>query len=150
MADSTPRTVINRLIDTCRDSERGFIAAADLAADLELRAAFLALAAERGTWAEELQSHAQRLGGESASDGTTSAAIHRRWMDLKARLTGYDDHAVLTEVLRGDSVTLRTYETALRGSLPPAVREIVLGQDEALRQAHDHLVALDEARAPRS
>lgn len=146
MAGQTPRVVLNHLIETCRDSERGYRAAAELVASQALNAQFLELAEERARFAEELLLHAQRLGGDDASDGTTAAALHRRWMDLKARLTQHDDQAVFAEVLRGDTVTLRTYEVALGEVLPPTVREVVEEQEQAVRQVHGRL----EARAARS
>lgn len=141
MAEHT-RAVLNHLIETCRDSERGYRAAADLVASEALSARFLETAAARARLAEELLPHAQRLGGDEASDGTAAASIHRRWMDLKARLTRHDDQAVFAEVLRGDTVTLRTYETALSEVLPPTVREVVEAQDQQVRQAHAQLEAL--------
>ncbi|HUE88837.1 MAG TPA: PA2169 family four-helix-bundle protein, partial [Vicinamibacterales bacterium] len=113
MAEQSPRAVLNDLMETCRDSERGYRAAADLVASQALNVQFREIAAERARFAEALLPYAQRLGGDEASDGTTAATLHRRWMDLKARLTHHDDQAVFAEVIRGDTVTLRTYETAL-------------------------------------
>jgi uncharacterized protein (TIGR02284 family) len=142
MADQTPRVVLNHLIETCRDSERGYRAAADLVASQTLNAQFLEMAEERARFVEELLPHAQRLGGDEAGDGTTVASLHRRWMDLKARLTQHDDHAVFAEVLRGDGVTLRAYETALGEMLPESVRDVVERQDQKIREVHARLEAL--------
>jgi uncharacterized protein (TIGR02284 family) len=140
--DQTPRVVLNHLIETCRDSERGYRAAADLVASQTLNAQFLEMAEERARFVAELLPHAQRLGGDEAGDGTTVASLHRRWMDLKARLSQHDDHAVFADVLRGDSVTLRAYETALGEVLPASVRELVERQDQKIRQVHAQLEAL--------
>jgi uncharacterized protein (TIGR02284 family) len=142
MADQTPRVVLNHLIETCRDSERGYRAAAELVASQTLNAQFLEIAEERARFAEELLPQAQRLGGDEAGDGTTVASLHRRWMDLKARLTQHDDHAVFAEVLRGDTVTLRTYETALSEVLPTSARELVEQQEQQVRHVHARLEAL--------
>lgn len=141
MAEHT-RAVLNHLMETCRDSERGYRAAADLVASDALRARFLETAAERARFAEELLPHAQRLGGDEASDGTTAASLHRRWMDLKARLTQHDDQAIFAEVLRGDTVTLRTYETALSEVLPSSVRGVIEEQEQKARQVHAQLATL--------
>ncbi len=142
MAEQSSRAVLNHLIETCRDSERGYRAAADLVASETLNRQFLEMAEERSRFAEELRPHAQRLGGDEASDGTTGASLHRRWMDLKARLTHHDDQAVFAEVLRGDTVTLRTYETALSEVLPSSVRDLVEQQEQKVRQVHARLEAL--------
>ena len=125
MAQRTSREVLNHLIETCRDDERGFRTAAELATAPSLKTLFLALAAQRGGFAEELVPFAQRLGGAATAEGTTAASVHRRWMDVKSALTSHDDHAILTEVRRGDGLTLRIYREALGGVLPASVRDIV-------------------------
>jgi uncharacterized protein (TIGR02284 family) len=139
MAEQTPRSVLNHLIETCRDSERGYRSAAGLVEGPALKTKLLEMANERARFAQELVPHAQRLGGDDAADGTRSAALHRGWMDLKARLSPHDDRAVFNEVLRGDQVTLRTYETALGELLPPTVREIVEAQARKIRDVHQQL-----------
>jgi uncharacterized protein (TIGR02284 family) len=134
--DRTSRAVLNTLIETCRDSERGLNGAAGLVTAPSLKELFLEFAAQRARFAEELVPHAQRLGGAATADGTAAASVHRRWMDLKSALTSHDDHAIVTEVRRGDNHTLRTYREAVEGFLPEAVRELVERQESELRVAH--------------
>ena len=142
MAEQTPRAVLNYLIETCHDSERGYRAAATLVDGPTLKARLLEMAEERARFAHELVPHAQRLGGDGAADGTTAAAVHRRWMDLKARMSPHHDAVVMEEVLRGDEVTLRTYEAAVQELLPATVRDIVEAQCRKVRQVHDSLESL--------
>jgi hypothetical protein len=54
MADQTPRVVLNHLIETCRDSERGYRAAAELVASETLQSLFLEWAEDRARFAEKL------------------------------------------------------------------------------------------------
>lgn len=136
MAERTERAVVNELIETCRDGARGFRDAAALVNDASLRALLASLGVEREQFAVELERHAQRLGGDAASAGTTGAALHRRWMELKSALTSHDDHAVMVEVRRGDGVTLRIYGEALAGSLDPSIRDVVEVQEKAVRDDH--------------
>lgn len=136
------RAVLNHLIETCRDSERGYRAAAALVEGPALKAKLLEMAEERARFATELLPHAQRLGGDDAADGTRAAAIHRRWMDFKARMSPHNDQVIFTEVLRGDEATLRTYETALQELLPATVRETVEGHAAKIRQVHKQLEEL--------
>ena len=86
MAERTERAVLNHLIETCRDAERGLRLAADEVKSNELKRLFLRLAEQRQAFANELLPHAQRLGGASVSDGTAAAALHRAWIQVKARL----------------------------------------------------------------
>ena len=96
MGERTERTVINQLIETCRDAERGLRVAAEQVKSTELQRVVLGLADQRHAFANELLPHAQRLGGGSAADGTTAAAVHRVWMKAKARLASDPDRAVLS------------------------------------------------------
>jgi uncharacterized protein (TIGR02284 family) len=140
--ERTMRGVLNNLIETCRDSERGFESAAGLVTAPSLRTLFVELAAQRARFAEELVPPAQRLGGAATADGTAAASVHRRWMDLKSALTSHDDHAIVTEVRRGDNHTLRTYREAVEGFLPEAVRELVERQESELQVAHTRIAAI--------
>jgi uncharacterized protein (TIGR02284 family) len=57
-------------------------------------------------------------------------------MELKSRLSGHDDQAVMAEVRRGDAVTLRVFADAIAGMLPPTIREVVEEQQRLIRAGH--------------
>jgi uncharacterized protein (TIGR02284 family) len=136
MAERTARAIVNDLIETCRDGARGFQTAASLVKDSSLAALLRDLADERCAFAAELEPHAQRLGGETAAQGTAKAALHRSWMDLKSVLTSRDDQAVMTEVRRGDAATLRLFDDAIAGPLPPSIRDVIEVQGRRIRADH--------------
>src|SRR4029079_17052997 len=93
MSDRTERAVLNHLIETCKDAERGFRHVAEHAADPTLKSLFLDIASQRARLAPDLLPHAQRLGGASTHDGSAIGALHRTWIDLRSA------------IFRGDSVT---------------------------------------------
>jgi uncharacterized protein (TIGR02284 family) len=136
MAERTAREVVNDLIETCRDGAHGFQNAAALVGNAWLQKLLLELADERSGFATELERHAQRLGGAAAAQGTAAAAVHRGWMDLKSVLTSHDDHAVMAEVRRGDALTLRVFDDAIAGLLPPTVRDLIEAQERQIRADH--------------
>jgi uncharacterized protein (TIGR02284 family) len=140
--ERTARAVVNDLIESCRDAARGFQNAATLVTDKSQHALLLELADERSAFAAELEPHAQRLGGDAASAGTTAAALHRGWMDVKSVLTSHDDQALMAEVRRGDGVTLRVFADAIGGMLPPSIRDVVEAQERQIRAGHGRI---DEA-----
>jgi len=78
MAQQTERAVLNHLIETCRDGQRGFLSAASHVENPALKTLFEQMAKDRGRFADTLTPHAQRLGGESGTDGSSAAALHRR------------------------------------------------------------------------
>jgi len=135
MAERTERTVLNHLIETCRDAERGLRVAADQVTSQELKRLFMRLAEQRRSFADELLPYAQRLGGGSAADGTAAAAVHRAWIQVKARLARNPDRAVLEEAARGERYAVHAYDDAIADWIPPDAREIVEGQDLGVRVA---------------
>jgi uncharacterized protein (TIGR02284 family) len=141
---------MNSLIETCRDGELGFLTAAAHVRSPALKELFEQLSAQRARIAADLIPHAQRLGGDAAADGTSAAALHRHWIDIKSALRRHDDHAILVEVERGDAITLGAFQDALEGMLPPDSREVVERLYTELRQAHATIVSVDRARHARA
>ena len=141
MAEHTERAVLNHLIETCRDGERGFLYATNYVHDPLIKAMFTELASQRERFAEDLLPHAQRLGGASEADGTTTAALHRGWMTVKDTLTGHDANAIIREAERGEDAALAAYEEALARMLPPPTREVIERQYAEVLWAHDRIQA---------
>jgi len=147
MAERMARAVVNDLIESCRDAAHGFQNAAALVTNESLRPLLLELSDERAAFAAELETHAQRFGGDAASMGTAAAAIHRGWMDLKSILTSHDEQGVMAEVMRGDTVTLRVFADAIGGMLPASIRDVVEAQERQIRAGHRRIDEAIEARS---
>jgi uncharacterized protein (TIGR02284 family) len=135
MAERTERSVLNHLIETCRDAERGLRLAASRLKRPETKRLLLRLAEQRRDFANELLPHAQRLGGASVADGTTAAAVHRAWIQVKARLAADPDQAVLQEAMRGEGYAMHAFDDAVGDLIPPEAREVVENQDLGVRVA---------------
>jgi uncharacterized protein (TIGR02284 family) len=147
MANLSERGILNNLIATCTDAERGFRTAATLVEDDQLKTLFLGMASERARFASELLPHAQRLGGPAASDGTTAGTWHRHWMDLKNRVTPHNDRAIVVEAERGDAVSIRGYTDAVNGALPPTMRDLIEQQLAAILSSYQRFEALRDGQA---
>ena len=141
MAERTEREVLNQLIETCKDGERGFLYATNYVNDPLVKALFTEIASQRERFAADLLPHAQRLGGANESDGTTTAALHRGWMTIKDALTGHDAKAIIREAERGEDAALAVYKDALEGMLPPTTRDLIERQCVEVRHAHDRVHA---------
>ena len=144
MTDRSERAVLNHLIETCKDAERGFRHVAEHATNPAVKALFLDIASQRARFAADLLPHAQRLGGAREADGTTAGALHRTWIDLRSALTRVDQVAVVQEAERGEHFSLSVYKDALEGMLPPTVREVVESQYAELRATAERLRALEK------
>jgi uncharacterized protein (TIGR02284 family) len=135
-------TTLNNLIETCRDGQEGFQAAAGQVATAELKELFHGYSLRRAGFVGELQDEVRRLGGEPAKAGSLAASLHRGWMDLKSAVAGGDDGAVLAECERGEEAALAAYRDALDSDLPASVRAVVERQFAEVRKAHDRVQAL--------
>ncbi len=143
MTDRSERAVLNHLIETCKDAERGFRHVAAHATNPTVKSLFLDIASQRARFAADLLPHAQRLGGARAAEGTTAGALHRTWMDLRHALSADDQKAVIHEAERGEHFSLGVYRDALEGMLPPTVRDVVELQYAELEKTGDRLRSLD-------
>jgi uncharacterized protein (TIGR02284 family) len=127
MSDHDERWVLDHLIALCRDEEQTLRFAATHVADDKVRSLLNELAAQRAQAANDLLPHARRLGGGSdeISEGTWQGAMHRRWMALKDSVMGHSERSMLSEAERGEQNTVKNFEDALGGRLPPTVRDLV-------------------------
>ncbi len=132
-------SVMNDLIETCRDGEQGFKTAAERADRPDLKALFSTLATQRATFKHELEVQVQRIGGEPADMGHVAAAAHRGWMAVKSALSTDDDAAILDECERGEDFAKKAYTEALGKSLPSDLRPLVARQADDVRTAHDRV-----------
>ena len=150
MALSTDKTisVLNDLIETCKDGEYGFQSSAEHVKNPELQQVFTARAAECRKGAEVLQAQVRQLGGEADEGGSASGAIHRGWVAVKGTLSGYGEKAMLEECERGEDAALARYRDALKEDLPPDVRAVVERQYEGVKRNLEQIRTLrDRARA---
>lgn len=132
-------SVLNNLIETCRDGEIGFKTAADGLQDPAIKAKFVEYSRQRAGFVNELQAEVRKLGGEPETSGSMSGSLHRGWLNIKSIITGKDDHAIVAEAERGEDVAKAAYEDALKESLPSSARAVVLHQSTQVRHAHDHV-----------
>ena len=145
MTDRSERAVLNHLIETCKDAERGFRHVAEHATNPVVKSLFLDIASERGRFATELLPHAQRLGGAREAEGTTGGSLHRTWIDLRSALSSDDQVAIVHEAERGEHFSLGVYKDALEGMLPPTAREVVESQYIEVQKTSGRLRALETA-----
>lgn len=130
-------SVLNDLIQTCKDGELGFKTAADGLKSAAIKTKFLEYSRQRGEMVRELQNEVRRLGGDPEKSGSVSGSLHRGWFDIKSAITGKDDHAIAAEAERGEDVAKTVYENALKEPLPATVQALVRQQAEKVRLAHD-------------
>ena len=147
MADLT--SILNNLIETSKDGEKGFRTSSENAKSPELKQVFLRRAEDCARGAQELQRLVSRLGGEPERSGSIAGAVHRGWVNLKASVSDNDDLAILEECERGEDVAKAAYRKALEETeLTPDIRVVVQKQYDGVLRNHDQVRDLrDRLRA---
>jgi uncharacterized protein (TIGR02284 family) len=139
-------SVLNNLIETCKDGQDGFQTAAEGVKRSDFKSLFYQYSQQRAQFAGELQAEVGRLGGEAEKTGSVAATLHRGWINIKSAVTGEDETAVLAECERGEDSAVSNYKDALAdANLPSDVRAIVERQYAQVREAHDRIRNLEHA-----
>ncbi len=135
-------SVLNDLIETSKDGQKGFQTCAEDIKNPELKALFIKHAQECAEAAAELQREVRALGGDPEDSTSVAGDLHRRWVDVKSLFTGKGEEAVLNEAERGEDHALKAYKEALAKPLPANVYAIVERQFHGVQRNHDQVKAL--------
>ena len=136
-------TTLNTLTATLLDSVKGYRDAAENSESGRFQELFRSNADERSRCAEDLRAEVRRLGGEPEDDQSTMGAVHQRWLDLKAAVTGRDDKAIINEVELGEDYLKEKFETALNsGHLSGESRAAVEQAYQSVRKGHDQIASI--------
>lgn len=138
-------SVLNDLIETCRDGDQGFKDAADDIKDTETERVLLHFSRQRNNFAHELEKIVLSLGGEVEFSGSLLGVLHRRWMDIKYAIAGSDPDSILIECIRGEKAALGHYQDALFKGLPEDIITIVKRQYNEIQAAFEQLGLLKDA-----
>ena len=142
---------LNNLIETCRDGQNGFKEAAENVKNSELKSFFNQASLDRARFVGELQQEVRRLGGDPENTGSTGAAIHRVWIDIKGTFTGKNDESILSECERGEDSAVEAYKDALKDqNLPNDLRALVEKQFGSVKQSHDQVKQWRDAKGATS
>src|ERR1041384_1568319 len=101
--------ILGKLIETCRDGQNGYREAAEHIQNPQIRSWFHEQSLQRAQFAGELEAYVQRLGEHDPDrKGSVTAALHRKWFELKEKVGG-SDASVLEEVERGEDHAKQVY-----------------------------------------
>ena len=140
-------SVLNGLIETCKDGQHGFSTAAKDVKNPSLKALFDELSFERTRFISELEDLVRSVGEDVEQTGSVAGAMHRAWIDLKSALSSGSEHAVLADCERGEDSAVAEYRSALEQDLPVSIRNVVQQQYVTVQQAHDRVRELRDSFA---
>lgn len=130
-------SVLNGLIETCRDAQEGFQEAGDNIERPDLKQFFAEASIERARFVGELQQEVRALGGDPEDSSSFAGTIHRAWIEIKGTFTGQDEASILAECERGEDSAVKAYRDALKEDLPTNIRTIVENQLADVLRIHN-------------
>lgn len=141
-------SVLEDLIQTCKDGQKGYQEAASKVKRSDLKTFFNEQSLERSRFAGELEAELIRLGKpDKKVSGSVVGSLHRAWIDTKVGLGG-DDKTVLDWLENGEDHAKNGYQKAVTGDLPEDIARIVRRQAASVQAAHDKVKSLrDMAKA---
>lgn len=149
MTRTETATLLNDLIETSHDGEKGFARAAKDVLDPGLKSIFVEGAMRCRAGARELEHEVRSMGLEPMQGGSVAGAVHRGWLELKAVATARDTRAILEECERGETFAKARYAMALeQAGLPETLRAIIERQFAGVQRNHERVRALRQALSP--
>jgi uncharacterized protein (TIGR02284 family) len=147
MDENNAVSVIEDLIETCKDGQRGYQDAAAHVKRSDLKTYFNEQSLERARFAGELEAELIRLGKpDKKVSGSVGGTLHRAWIDTKVSL-GAGDKSILESVEAGEDKAKESYGKALSGSLPANLTELIRKQAASVQRAHDKVKSLRDTAA---
>ena len=134
--------VLNQLLETARDGEKGFNDAAESTDNPDLRATLQGFAAQRAAFVTELTQLIRSVGGDPHDTGHIAGAVHRGWMNVKEAFSKREDKAILEECERGEDYAKKSFTEALDEPLPENIRTVVQRMASEVKMAHDRVRGL--------
>lgn len=138
---------IQKLIEINIDSGRGFESASEQIDNRDIANYFRRIGARRQEFARELQDVVAANGETPEDSGSVKGTLHRWWLGLRGTVQSGDEHAVLAEAERGEDEIKERYESVLKDTAGSPLNETLHYQYRSVKQDHDTIRDMRDARA---
>ncbi|MET4072909.1 PA2169 family four-helix-bundle protein [Hymenobacter sp. UYCo722] len=146
MEAKATQALLNELVETLKDGQKGYADAMTDVEDANLKETFKKYAAQRAEYITEIEDQMFKLNLKPDEDSSVTGTIHRAWIDLKSALTSKDNKAVLNECERGEDYAKKAYQTALKAQdLPSNLKSVIEKQYQGVTEAHDKIKSLRDS-----
>jgi uncharacterized protein (TIGR02284 family) len=147
MDEKNALSVVEELIETCKDGQKGYQDAASHVKRSDLKTYFNQQSLERASFAGELEAILIQLGKpDKKVSGSVAASLNRAWIDTKVSL-GAGDHSILESIEAGEDNAKDAYQKALTKDLPENIAQIVRRQAASVQRVHDKVRSLRDTTA---
>lgn len=141
-------SALKHLARTNIDSAKGFETAAGQVENPQIASLFRTISAERAKNAEALGEYVELNDADAPESGSVKAALHRWWIDIRAKVTTATEYNVLAEAERGEDYIKHAYEAALKDNTHAAVVNVLQAQYAGVKAGHDKIRDMRDARKP--
>lgn len=148
MEAKATQALLNELVVTLKDGQKGYADAMTDVEDTQLKETFKKYAVQRAGFITEIEDQMFKLDlhPDTNEGSSVTGTVHRAWIDLKSALTSKDNKAVLNECERGEDYAKKAYETALKAQdLPPTLKSVIEKQYQGVQEAHNTIKSLRDS-----
>jgi uncharacterized protein (TIGR02284 family) len=145
MEAKATQAVLNELLETLKDGEKGYSEALTDVEDQDLKEVFKRYAVQRDGYLTELEDQMHQLNLKAEEESSITGTIHRAFINLKAAVTSKSRESILNECERGEDYAVKAYQTALKAELPSQLKTIIEKQYQGIQQGHDEIKSLRNA-----
>ena len=146
MEAKATQALLNELVETLKDGQKGYADAMTDVEDPNLKETFKKYAAQRAEYVTEIEDQMFKLNLKPEEGSSVTGTVHRAWIDLKSALTSKDNKAVLIECERGEDYAKKAYQTALKAQdLPSNLKSVIEKQYQGVAEAHDAIKSLRDS-----
>lgn len=136
--------ILDDLLNLNRDSQAGYVAAADVLQNTEYAELFRQYGQERQQNVSELSELLRAAGHTSAQNNSISGLFQQGWINLEVILT-QGDAPIFATCERADALALSAYQDVMGRTTRADLMEILRQQFTRIRNAHDRVKALGAA-----
>lgn len=139
-------TVVNQLqylLKTSRDAKKGFADAAAHATDPQLAQLLRERSVQRAEFEEAVRQRIVNLNAEPFDHSSVGAALHRAWLNVREKVTGQGDYAIVSECERGEEMAVQKYTDVLSEmEMPAELRAFIQHQFALVKASQQELADL--------
>ena len=146
MEAKATQALLNELVETLKDGQKGYADAMTDVEDSNLKETFKKYAVQRAGFITEIEDQMFKMDLKPDEGSSVTGTVHRAWIDLKSALTSKDNKAVLNECERGEDYAVKAYQTALKAQdLPGKLKSVIEKQYQGVQAAHNDIKSLRDS-----
>lgn len=146
MEAKVTQALLNELVETLKEGEKGYAEAMTDVEDADLKETFKEFALQRSGYINEIEDQMLKLNLNPDESTSVTSKVHRAFINLKGLVTGKDRTAILNECERGEDYAVKAYQTALKAQhLPSSLKSVIEKQYQGVQEAHNAIKALRDS-----